>query len=418
MVDNRINYFIIERKDNIKESESLKNIYDLSILDKINIVNTNKKSIKNIKKLGQKEKENIIRVVKKTILSTNFSYKWRLDSFKRFTIIFQLMTLIIVSQYRHYNPNKDWFLSFFKDFKTEIEYNISLDSNKTFNNITNETEKYWFNIDDYNSTNITEIHNKSISPKYIIIVFIYNQIFALPFWFILLYVFVPKWKKLNNTLYKITKYLLDSESLKKGKYYFFLMKNYSLFLIKKRYYKKKLKFETKNQRLFSKNINLKKINKNIFHYCIAIINDYIISDFININYNKLVSSADSTDINILIKYIKNFIDEVIIIYTKYVLIPIILIVYLTMYNFKNINLYFDPSTLIIYLNWIIIICVYKRYYKYYQQDIDKFIDDYNTILIQKNRFIFRKDELILFFALKPNHYSKDEIINSIKKIIA
>ena len=223
---------------------------------------------------------------------------------------------------------------------------------------------------------------------------------------------------MNNTLYKITKYLLDSESLKKGKYYFFLMKNYSLFLIKKRYYKKKLKFETKNQRLFSKNINLKKINKNIFHYCIAIINDYIISDFININYNKLVSSADSTDINILIKYIKNFIDEVIIIYTKYVLIPIILIVYLTMYNFKNINLYFDPSTLIIYLNWIIIICVYKRYYKYYQQDIDKFIDDYNTILIQKNRFIFRKDELILFFALKPNHYSKDEIINSIKKIIA
>ena len=166
------------------------------------------------------------------------------------------------------------------------------------------------------------------------------------------------------------------------------MKNYSLFLIKKRYYKKKLKFETKNQRLFSKNINLKKINKNIFHYCIAIINDYIISDFININYNKLVSSADSTDINILIKYIKNFIDEVIIIYTKYVLIPIILIVYLTMYNFKNINLYFDPSTLIIYLNWIIIICVYKRYYKYYQQDIDKFIDDYNTILISYISIIF------------------------------
>ena len=46
------------------------------------------------------------------------------------------------------------------------------------------------------------------------------------------------------------------------------------------------------------------------------------------------------------------------------------------------------------------------------------IDDYNTILIHKNRSIFRKDELILFFALKPNHYSKDEIINSIKKIIA
>ena len=40
------------------------------------------------------------------------------------------------------------------------------------------------------------------------------------------------------------------------------------------------------------------------------------------------------------------------------------------------------------------------------------------ILIQKNRFIYRKNRLIMFFALRNNNYTTDEIINAIKKIIA
>ena len=45
MADISPNYFIIERKDSDKESDSLKNIYDLSILDKIKSINRNKKEI-------------------------------------------------------------------------------------------------------------------------------------------------------------------------------------------------------------------------------------------------------------------------------------------------------------------------------------------------------------------------------------
>ena len=130
MADISPNYFIIERKDSDKESDSLKNIYDLSILDKIKSINRNKKEIKNTKKLDEKEKENIIRVVKKVILSTNLAYKWKVDSFKIFAIFFQLVILFLATRYKYYDPNKDWFLSLFRNYKSEIEYNISIDLNQ------------------------------------------------------------------------------------------------------------------------------------------------------------------------------------------------------------------------------------------------------------------------------------------------
>lgn len=60
MTDNCHNYFIIERIDNEGESDNLKNIYDLSILDKIKKVkynNKNKIKVKKIKKFSQSQKE-------------------------------------------------------------------------------------------------------------------------------------------------------------------------------------------------------------------------------------------------------------------------------------------------------------------------------------------------------------------------
>ena len=48
---------------------------------------------------------------------------------------------------------------------------------------------------------------------------------------------------------------------------------------------------------------------------------------------------------------------------------------------------------------------------------DNFIDAYNDLLINKNRFIYRKDNLIMYFALKDNNYTKKQIINFIEKII-
>ena len=105
-------------------------------------------------------------------------------------------------------------------------------------------------------------------------------------------------------------------------------------------------------------------------------------------------------------------------YIKGIFIPITLIVYVSMYHFKSLNLYFSPSTLLILLNLLILTCIYKENYGTYKENIDIFIDKFNSLLIQKNRFIYRKDQLILFFVLKNNHYTKDEIINTIKKIIA
>ena len=62
--------------------------------------------------------------------------------------------------------------------------------------------------------------------------------------------------------------------------------------------------------------------------------------------------------------------------------------------------------------------ILREYYKSYKKNIDKFIENFNMILIQKNRFIYRKNRLIMFFALRNNNYTTDEIINAIKKIIA
>ena len=69
MNDEYQNFFIIERLDKDSESDNLKNIYDLSILDHIKEVKYNKKKkINEIKKISQKQKEGIIQVIKKTIL--------------------------------------------------------------------------------------------------------------------------------------------------------------------------------------------------------------------------------------------------------------------------------------------------------------------------------------------------------------
>ena len=67
MYDNSTNYFIIERLDKDNESDNLKNVYDLSILNKIKEVNINSKNkIKKVKtkKLSQLHKKKIIQIVK------------------------------------------------------------------------------------------------------------------------------------------------------------------------------------------------------------------------------------------------------------------------------------------------------------------------------------------------------------------
>ena len=428
MTEDSRNYFYIERLDKESESDNLKNIYDLSVLDRVKEVKINKKSNKIIKKsknISQDDKERIIQVVKKTILSANLTYKWKLETFKGLLIFVHLFIFLsgITSKLKH--PQRESLLSIYFHHlypQAKIEYNISNNMNETINNFTinNDTNNNSTNYTDYNQT---DINNNKYSKKFIIFDSLFNQILLIPLWLILFHRYIPKWEKVNNILYKITDHLLYCESLSNKKYFFHLMKNYSIFVVRKKYLYKYKKFhdDIKNQKLFllDNHHNHVRVKKNMFLYCINIINDFVLEDFAIINYHQLISNEDANDINILIKYMETSLHEKLKKFIKKILLPIsFLIVISIVYNNKTSNIYFILSTLFIFVNLLIGQYILKEYYKSYKENIDKFIDNFNVILMQKNRFIYRKDKLIMYFALRNSNYSKNEIINTIKKIIA
>ena len=86
------------------------------------------------------------------------------------------------------------------------------------------------------------------------------------------------------------------------------MKNYSILVIKKDFYLKykKLPNEMKFRNALPMNQiqNDFNINKNIFSYCITIINDILTRHYIPLNYDKLISNEDSAYINKIFQ--KNF----------------------------------------------------------------------------------------------------------------
>ena len=424
MIDDDNNYFIIERLDKDSESDNLKNIYDLSILDHIKEVKYNKKTkINEIKKISQKQRIGIIQVVKKTILSANLTYKWKLESFKAILLLFHLFVFFSGIASNIKDPNKESLLSMYlyhlHPYK-KIEYNITYNITEEFNNFTNNTQDFSTNFSDYNKTNI---NNKKLNKRFVIFASIFNQIILIPLWFIFFNKYIPKWKEVNDILFKITNYLLYCESLANKKYYFCLLKNYSILVVRKKCfsYYNKLPDEIKAQSLLTTYINQNniKIKKNMFLYCISIINDFVLEDFANINYHQLISNSDAEDINILIKYMESSLHEKLKKFIKKILIPISLLTFISIYNINKIsNVYFTFLTIFIFVNMLIGQFILKKYYKSYKKNIDKFIDNFNLLLIQKNRFIYRKNRLIIYFALKSNHYSSNEIINAIKKIIA
>jgi hypothetical protein len=427
MTEDSKNFFIIERLDKDSESENLKNIYDLSVLDKvkeIKIIKKNQKCIKKVKNISQDEKERIIQVVKKTILSANSTYKWRLETFKLILILVHLFIFLsgITSKLKH--PQKESLLSIYYHHlypQPKIEYNLSYNMNETTDNYTinNDTNNNSTNFTNYNQT---DIDNKKYSKKFLIFESIFNQILLIPLWLILFHRYIPKWEKVNDAMFKITSHLLYLESLRNKKYFFHLMKNYSIFVVKKKFLLKykKIHDEIKKEKLFflDNHHNHVKIKKNMFLYCINIINDFVLEDFAIINYHQLISNEDANDINILIKYMETSLHENLKKYIKKILLPISFLIFISIYNNKSSNIYFILSSLFICVNLLIGQHILKEYYKSYKENIDKFIDNFNVILMQKNRFIYRKDRLIMFFALRSNNYSKNEIINTIKKIIA
>ena len=425
MVDKTQNYFIIERLDKSEESDCIKKIYDLSILDKVKENKYNKKDkIKYSKKISQYQKARIIQVIKKAILSTNLNYKWKLETFKQILVFFHIFIFISGIATSLKEPNKQTlsiFSIYFNNIKanSKIKYNITKNYNESINNNYTNDSYIYPNINDYNQTN----SNYQRNNKYIMIfATILNQLMLIPIWLAFYYRYIPKCEKVDNLLFKLTKYMLLCESLNKGKYSYHLMKNYSILVTKKRFFNKykKLPDEFKNKKILPLPNNKNEIipENNIFLYCISIINDFVMEEFAIINYQQLISNEDKTDINILIKYIESNIHEKIKRFTKKIIIPSLFLILISIYYSQNSNIYFSLYSIFIFMNLLIGQYLFKEYYKAYKLNIDNFIDNFNLILMEKNRFIYRKNRLIIYFALKNKKYTKNEIINAIKKIIA
>ena len=430
------NYFIIERLELNEESNNLSNVYDLSILNNIIEKKSDKKNetkqyFRNIIKAYNKQKINlekkiqILKVVKKAILSSNLTYKWSSITDKKIFVFTHILLLLITNIQKIWN-NLGNTTSNQSINETNISFNISNSNNNSinftnnFNNSNNITNNYNNSINTTNNESMfsfiynnllfdTLLKNSNIKNSLFFAVNI-NKMFIIPFWLFYLYKLIPKWDKINNTLFKITSYLLLCESNENNNYFYYLKKDFSILVTKKQHY-------YQNKELFPilppKNEYLP--DNNIFLYCVNIIIDYTFKKFITVNYEKLISNAEYIHIKILTIYIQNNLEKKIEIFKTKIIIPLLISILITIIFFKQ-----EYEVLLYFLIFISIITsgfIYIEYIQAFKLEIDKFIDKYNKILIKKNRFIYRKNKLILFFVLKENNYTKNQIIKSIEKII-
>ena len=415
--EKKVNYFIIERLDINEESDSISNIYDLSIINNIREIKTSKKNkikqyFKNIikadntTKINQEKKAQILQVVKKAILSSNLTYRWKKLTVKQLLIFFHIFFFISSITHKIHDNKGYTILNNNVINNTNVPFNITNNYNNSIN-ITNNNDiiSYIFN----NTLFDLPIKNRKMKNIFLLTL-IFNQIILIPVWIIFFYKIIPKWDKINNTLYKITSYLLLCESNENNNYYYYLMKDFSILVTKKQYY-----YEKKELLPITPQKNEYLSEKNIILYCINIINDYIFEKFTNINYYELISNADNNDIKALITYINVTLNENLKKYNKRIMAPLFISLIITI-------IYYNPEKefLLLSLAFILIIIskfIFAEYIKTYKINIDKFIDNYNDLLIKKNRFIYRKNKLIMYIALKNNNYTKNQIINFIEKII-
>ena len=412
----QFNFFIIKRLDQEEKSDSLSNIYYLPVLNRIKETKSkNNKKIKNYfqniikdekpKKISQNKKMSIIQVVKKTILSTNLSYKWRLISFKRTLIFFHIFMLLSGLSFNFKKQNiKD---NASNEYINNINYtNVSLNDTHTFNSSFNYTNEFNNNSYVINKTNVGQEkirHNNN----YFFFNLIIDQILIIPIWYIYFFKYVPKRDKINNIIYKFTSYLLLHESIENNNYFFYLMKDYSILVTKKNHH-----LLVKSSKQFDY-----VPEKNIFLYCINIISDYLIEDYTKTNYLQLLSNEDKNYINILMKYISSNLNEKIKKYINGVLKPTIISLFISIVYYKNTIKYIILTLICVFFLLLSGQYLFKEYYRAYKQNIDLFIDNYNDILIPNKRFIYRKDKLIMFLALKDEISNKNQIIKTIEKII-
>ena len=414
--EKHMNYFIIERKKLKEEPDYLTNIYDLSILNNIkekkpytrnkvkkyfqNIVKTD-----NTKKINLEKKTQILKVVKKVILSSNTIRKPNYITLKKICLFAQLFYFILAITLKSRIDKENIFLNLLINDKN-IPFNVSKNYTNT-TNITNDDGilSYIFNNTFFdfliNNTKFNNIYNFAKNIKEMIIILV---------WLFYLYKIIPNWDKINDALYKITSYLVSCESNENNNYFYYLLKDFSILVTKKQYY-----YKNKNLLPILPPKNGYLPDNNIFLYCINIINNFIGLKSITIKNHKLISNEDYNDIKVLTLFIEKIFKEELKIYIYKIMKPLIIsfIINIIFYNPEyELILYFLMFILIIVSEFIFI-----EYIQANELIIDEFIDIYNDSLIKKNRFIYRKNKLIMYFALKNNNYTKKQIIKLIERII-
>ena len=418
---NKSNYFIIERLDREEKADSFSNIYNLKALDTIKEVKPQNDSesekychsiikSEDAEKIRYGEKMIIIQAIKKAILSSNFCYNWGLKLHRYYLIFSQLMSLIsamiriIIFLYRRRNTlssiiNKN---DSFVSSNTTLNFNDSINTNNTNEFINNS---YLSNETNLNLEEKIELFSKFsyfISP-------LFNNILMIPIWIIFFFKFIPQRDKINEIIYKFTRYLLVCESFENKKYYYHLMDDYSILVTKKDYFINNRDSSEINEKFSPE--------KNIFLYCINYINDYILEGYKQSIYYDLLPKIDKESIMLLREFIKVNIKEKSKRMIKRILVPAIILLYST--YFYNRTIFKYANILMSGLEYIKIIIEYfcDEYYDSNDKKLDLFIDIYNDNFLSKKKFIYRKGKLIMLLTLKDNNYDKNQVIKAIEKII-
>lgn len=412
-----LNFFFSIRLDQEEESASLSGIYDLSMLNKVKEVIPPKKGkigkyFENIFKkndsikLDQDKKIQVIQVVKKAILSANLKHKWNQILQKKLLIVshlFMSLTLLIcLLKYKNENKILNGNIN---------NTNITLSINSTFNlsetmNITDNLLKNSY------VSNETYINSQKFTGREILLYFLNCQIFPFLLWLIYGLILIPEMNEINDIIFKFTNYLLLSESYKNEHYFYYLMEDYSILISKKDY---ALKHNEKFKRKL-KCLNYNYIpEKNIFLYGINIIKEFSNDEIYEINYSQLMPKDDLKDIKILINYMEHSLDIKTKLFVKRIAVPTFIFIFITIFYYRAKNEVLAYIFILIII--LIVIFIELENNRKFQKKIDYFIDNYNEILIQKKRFIYKKNNLIMYLALKDNIYSKKQIINTIEKII-
>jgi hypothetical protein len=260
-------------------------------------------------------------------------------------------------------------------------------------------------------SNIANIYKEKdkINEIELIMGSLFNHILLIPIWIIFFLKYIPQRNEINQIIYKVTRYILICESFENKNFYYYLLKDYSILVTKKDFYFNKLSSPGIEDNLHPE--------KSIFLYCINYINDSLIKNNIKSNYYQLMTREDRIDINVLIKLIEIDSDEKYKKLLKKILIPILFFFLITFYysraSFQYIHFSISGVIIILFLaNFLI-----SEYSKISEKKLDLLIDIYNTVLLKKKRFIYRRNKLIMYFVLKDNIYDKNQIINAIEKII-